>query len=212
MSQKKIEAHVYAGNVLDEHGNWVPLSEKVKSERAFLAHLEKGEIVFNGAWIPLSPLLHTVNPGETDEGIVDDKTSTFLKPSDETLLTDASEETINIPAEQLAKCLSKSTPTPETDFPPETAELVIECKSENVISEEVAFFQDADETFLFDGKTQVDLSINHSQKNKADEFATESETTEYDETVMFNIKSIQSQLNDKNKKSGNVKGKNRLVG
>ena len=52
----KIEDLVYSGKVIDDHGNWITIAEKLRKEKIFLSHLERGEILLNGKWTAMSDL------------------------------------------------------------------------------------------------------------------------------------------------------------
>lgn len=54
---KIIEQKVHNGLVLDEHGGWVPISEKIKQERCILEQLEIGNVIVDEKWIPISEAL-----------------------------------------------------------------------------------------------------------------------------------------------------------
>ena len=49
-----IEENVINGLVLNDQGEWIPLSEKVRKENDFLSHLEAGEVLFNGQWMKIA--------------------------------------------------------------------------------------------------------------------------------------------------------------
>ncbi len=48
-----IEENIAKGLVLDEKGNWVPIAEKIEKEKNFLNHLEAGEVLNDGQWVPI---------------------------------------------------------------------------------------------------------------------------------------------------------------
>lgn len=49
-----IEENIAKGLVLDEKGNWVPIAEKIEKEKNFLKHLEAGEVLNDGQWMPIN--------------------------------------------------------------------------------------------------------------------------------------------------------------
>jgi hypothetical protein len=49
-----IEENVIRGLVLNDQGEWIPLSEKVRKENDFLSHLEAGEVLCNGKWMKIA--------------------------------------------------------------------------------------------------------------------------------------------------------------
>lgn len=60
---KRIEQKVYSGMVLDEHGCWITLAEKVTKELFFLEQLEGGNVILDNQWVPISEAL---SPGTQD--------------------------------------------------------------------------------------------------------------------------------------------------
>lgn len=54
--KQEIMEKVVDGLVLDEHGKWIPIANKIKSEQEFLARLEAGEVLYEGEWIPISEI------------------------------------------------------------------------------------------------------------------------------------------------------------
>lgn len=204
MSQKSIESLVYAGNVLDEHGNWVPIAEKVNKERQFLAHLEKGEVLVEGFWVHLSAA--TSIHANKQPSLLNHHLATAVKV--DMVHSDATEtpdETIDIPTEQIADYLNKQPDSQESDFPPETAELKTEPSPSEHKSKPVFDASAATVTDLqLDGQIPVDFPIEPiiAKKEETAQLLAVGPATEYEETVLFNIKTIQAQIDDKKRNNG----------
>ncbi|MBD3347499.1 MAG: hypothetical protein GF401_20780 [Chitinivibrionales bacterium] len=49
----KIEKNIMNGLVLDESGNWIPLSEKIRQEKEFLQHLQNGHVYIDKSWMTI---------------------------------------------------------------------------------------------------------------------------------------------------------------
>jgi hypothetical protein len=47
----EIENCILKGLVLDEHGNWVTISDRKAVEEDSLAHLAAGQVLFEGRWV-----------------------------------------------------------------------------------------------------------------------------------------------------------------
>lgn len=186
MSKQKIIDLVYKGNVLDEHGVWVPVSVLVKKEREFLEHLENGEILIGGTWNKLSYL----SGGSTGSPV----TSSQVVSHQQAICLETPEETIDMSYEQLAAA-TKGAPQPESDFPPETAVLKVEQPAPRQ-KPKLSHLS----TFDYDGNTQVDMVLPGITHDTAHQEQVVTHETEYEETVLFNIKSIQAQIDAKNKK------------
>lgn len=187
MSKQKIIDLVYQGNVLDEHGVWVPISVQVKREREFLEHLENGEVLIGGTWKKLAYLSGSTTglPGK----------STPAAPLQHADPLETPEETIDMSYEQIAAAAKGASP-PEGDFPPETAVLKVEQPAPRQ-KPKLSHLS----TFDYEGNTQVDMvlpGVTHDTPQKEQIVTHE---TEFEETVLFNIKSIQAQIDAKNKKN-----------
>lgn len=61
---KNIEQRVEDGFVIDEHGRWVHMSQKGMSEKRFMEELEKGNVLLEGKWVPISEVKTWVRPEE----------------------------------------------------------------------------------------------------------------------------------------------------
>ncbi len=68
---EKIEKLVYSGMVIDDHGKWISIAEKLRKEKKFLSHLERGEILIDGKWTRLndSAKTKTTPPGYHDNKV-----------------------------------------------------------------------------------------------------------------------------------------------
>lgn len=49
-----IDHFVVDGQVLDEHRKWIPFKQKITKESEFLSHLESGEVLCEGKWVPIT--------------------------------------------------------------------------------------------------------------------------------------------------------------
>lgn len=54
---EKVKEHLSKGLVLDDRGQWVPLSERLTCEKSFREHLAKGEVLVDGEWVALDRAL-----------------------------------------------------------------------------------------------------------------------------------------------------------
>ncbi len=73
---RKIEQNVIKGFVLDKTGQWRPLGDVIAEEVEYLRHLEKGEILKNGKWIPLntvSEMNATLPQSDSSERLLKEK-------------------------------------------------------------------------------------------------------------------------------------------
>jgi hypothetical protein len=50
---KIVEENILKGLVIDDKGKWVTIHEKIERENKFITHLEAGEVLNNGRWIPI---------------------------------------------------------------------------------------------------------------------------------------------------------------
>ncbi len=104
---KDFESLIESGYVLDVRGQWTPLNEKVKKERSFIQHLESGEVLNSGKWIPISEFKNPVNAVQsTDEKArftesSHDETQTSFELSTSDQEEEFPPETIMIAAEEL---------------------------------------------------------------------------------------------------------------
>lgn len=113
---KDFESLIENGYVLDVRGQWIPLNEKVKKERAFIHHLESGEVLVSGKWSLISEALKTPpitvqnndNQLQFTESSHDETQTSFeIKISDqeedfppETIMLAADELPVNKPLQQ----------------------------------------------------------------------------------------------------------------
>ena len=204
MSQTSVESSVYAGNVLDEHGNWVPIAEKVNKERQFLAHLEKGEVLIEGFWVHLSAAgtIQANKPVVSLDKHLSDAIKVDKIDSDS---AETSDETIDIPTEQIAVYINKKPDPSESDFPPETAEIKADASPSVQEANSVSDASAATVTdLLLDGQTHVDLPIGLISPKKDDtaQLSKVGPATEFEETVLFNIKTLQAQIDEKKRNNG----------
>jgi hypothetical protein len=103
---KDFESLIENGYVLDVRGQWVPLNEKVKKERAFIHHLECGEVLVSGKWMSISEALKNL------QNVAEDKNKQLQFTESAHDETQTSFE-INISGQ-------------EEDFPPETIMIAAE--------------------------------------------------------------------------------------
>lgn len=182
-SEKKIEELVVSGMVLDEHGAWVPLAEKVRKERLFIKHLEQGEILHGGVWTNVTKIpkcmVSLVQPPNSKESAVPESTGERTEN-----LLDALEETVIFTTKEQENHLYN---------PPETKLSTIEYPPETAYLTEVA--ED------YKPENHVDNTVEHETVHDsppeegagADLFG----GTEFEETVMYNINALQEQIEAK---------------
>lgn len=153
---EKIEKLVYSGMVIDDHGKWISIAEKLRKEKKFLSHLERGEILIDGKWTSLKktgkkdsiPPVHQGNMG--GEAVVQEETTldppespeetVFLTANAENsrkeqsstpddLFIETPEETVAISTDSIRDLHSNTPDTKLSDaeeFPPETQSLFVE--------------------------------------------------------------------------------------
>jgi preprotein translocase subunit Sss1 len=96
---KDFESLIENGYVLDVHGRWIPLNERVKKERSFIKHLECGEVLVSGKWMSISEACKKQNIDEklqhTESSYDETQTTSFEQEED------FPPETIMIAAEEL---------------------------------------------------------------------------------------------------------------
>lgn len=116
---KVIEDKVCQGFVLDEHKKWIPLAEKVRKEKEFLEHIESGEILFQGKWLPIVEVKKQKSGTETarsaDLSALSVASSQSEKQSPDTIVSQAAN---NFPPETVYSDVGPAEPVP--DYPPET--------------------------------------------------------------------------------------------
>jgi hypothetical protein len=49
----KIKKLIFDGYVLDDQGAWVPLSERLETEKKIVERLSSGKVLCNGHWVPI---------------------------------------------------------------------------------------------------------------------------------------------------------------
>ena len=106
---KRIEQKVYSGMVLDEHGCWVTMAEKIKKELFFLEQLEDGNVILNGQWVPIGEAL---SPGTHN------KDSQMMKTDNPDINNDDQNDIPFPPETVTVEFIDK-------DFPPETTAISI---------------------------------------------------------------------------------------
>lgn len=190
-STEHIKKLVYSGKVLDEHGGWIPLSEKLQKELTFLGHLEKGEVLLNSKWVAISEAQRTQPPTtvhslENNENEIDDETTITPVP------IQTPEETVSFSTETIYDLANVSAPdNAEPDFPPETTTLKIEVPDTTIPPS--LKNQSTQHNSLISGETQLDLSTATPSVKDARTQKIGSET-EFDETVMYNINVLKQSI------------------
>lgn len=116
---KAIEDKVCRGFVLDEHKKWIPLSEKVRKEKEFLKHIESGEILFHGKWLPIAEVKkqksETETPQSADLPALSEASNQSEEQSPDAIAFQAAN---NFPPETVYALTEPAEPEP--DYPPET--------------------------------------------------------------------------------------------
>lgn len=202
--EDRIKENVYAGKVLDERGNWITLVEKLKKERAFQKHLEKGEILRNGKWTHISKIkleqehLIGVNPAIDPEAVVEEETTIVsvhkihkelpMESSD----AETEEETVSLSTETKHDYTVDGTDD-DDDFPAETTVFKIDRTGDIVKIELPDASVKSTEGGLINGETQMDFSIDNIDTASHDS----SGETEFKETVLYNINVLKEDGNRK---------------
>ena len=118
---EEIEKHVAEGLVLDDHGQWITIARKIEKEKVFLSHVENGDILIDGKWIPISQAVSIKKAGSahshTDEPNVNQSGDLPEVAADGSFPPETVYAEIDYQPESIET---------ETDFPPETAILTIE--------------------------------------------------------------------------------------
>lgn len=130
-SLQEIEKLVTKGMVLDEHGKWIPLSEKVKKEKEFISHLEKGEILFNREWKKISEvkeILKKKSMQEKERQVAEEETAIIS-------LVKTPEETVSFSTETIFDLPLKNKEEIVDDFPPETKIITFEKEKQEETSQ-----------------------------------------------------------------------------
>ncbi len=99
-----IEQNVIKGFVLDKKGQWRPLGDVIAEEVEYLYHLERGEVLENGKWIPLDTVTEmSVPQSDFQEPLLEEKSYDPEVPQESTesvngesveVLTPLEEETV----------------------------------------------------------------------------------------------------------------------
>ena len=188
---KKIEDLVYAGMVIDDHGKWIPIAEKLKKEKKFLSHLERGEVLTNGKWISIAdkdqtPVSsRTTSPAHEPESEVHDETT--LDPPE------SPEETVFLTTEEY-----RSENVSPADQPPAKPG-------------DSTAIETPEETVSFSAGSIREITADPSDRNDistAEDFPPETKTMfvdtapppettqtlseEFEETVLYNIKVLKT--------------------
>jgi hypothetical protein len=61
----KIKKLVLDGYVLDDQGAWVPLSERLETEKKIVERLSSRKVLCNGRWVPISKAQESCAPENT---------------------------------------------------------------------------------------------------------------------------------------------------
>ncbi|MBN1306902.1 MAG: hypothetical protein JXA18_03230 [Chitinispirillaceae bacterium] len=205
---KHIEELVYKGMVLDEHGGWIPLAEKLHKEKEFLRHLERGEILVNGLWTEMTFLSKgTGNPEETRHILLDPSAAV----TEETVLSHCAipEETVSVSTETLDNESAEGAPVEsESDYAPETKMFSIARSGQSASSSVAA----ATEASMGDGaavdKMHDGCSLDNKSISESGRARQETTESEFEETVLYSINMLR-QTADRNphaSEAGNADG------
>jgi len=191
----KIESLVHAGMVLNDRGKWVPIAELVKKERTFLGHLTGGEVLHDGAWVKMEALRKsTVAPQPPATTIATDSVASAAEPTE---MIGAPDETIGMTTEAVAALMGQddaAPASPESDFPPETAEMKIETVGSVRVPSDT-------EQSQIKGRARAKQTNSKATGESTLKSNPDKDGAEFQETVMFNIQAIQSQIDEKNRRS-----------
>ncbi len=192
---KKIEELVCKGMVLDEHGKWIPIAEKIRKEKEFLNHLEKGEILQNGLWVKMSDIAGRTKGAEMtnhistyDQTAVADKEAVEMEslvPEETRQIsfeTELPEETVSLSIETLSDVSPDASPSVETtdDFPPETKIFSVE-KGHEYVPQSNVKEESIGKSGSMPNKRGLDV---RKQAPAIEEIYTLPPETEFDETVI----------------------------
>ncbi|MBN1575462.1 MAG: hypothetical protein JW913_02860 [Chitinispirillaceae bacterium] len=184
---KKIEELVYQGMVLDEHGGWIPLAEKLRKEKEFLHRLERGEILVNGFWTRMSSLSKATGHQEETSRINVDPSAAV---TEETVLAHCatSEETVSFSIETLHDLSADIVPVdPESDYAPETKIFSIARPRRSASSPvRVDTAASSGDQAVVD-ETQADFSLDKSMISQSGYPRKVPPETEFEETVLYSI-------------------------
>lgn len=123
---KKIQDLVYKGMVLDDKGGWIPLADKLRKEKKFLQHLEKGEILADGVWTRLADIPQLTTALDETRDVRHQAPlppPATRAPKSAVLDIPVPEETVSFSNETLRDVtlpVKTAEPPPEEDFAPET--------------------------------------------------------------------------------------------
>ncbi|MCX7727409.1 MAG: hypothetical protein N2053_11255 [Chitinispirillaceae bacterium] len=169
-SLQEIEKLIVKGMVLDEHGNWVPLTNKVKKEREFISHLERGEVLFNGEWRKISEVKELIQQNKIkkrEEEVAEEETAIIS-------LIKTPEETVSFSTETIFDMPLKKKEDEVDDFPPETKIITFEKEKE----------EEANPTLVKkDEKTE---ERKHS--------STLNSEIEFEETVLYDVEMLKKKI------------------
>lgn len=154
------------GYVLDVRGQWIPLNEKVKKERAFVKHLEAGEVLISGKWI------HVSDAVKTDKDSPDFIAVHDAPVLDETVQMSAHfnhevSEPIHTRNEETHASLNPSTNNTEPDFPPETIMIPVDELLKKANYQNQSEHEKTDNINLFDSKNPFPEDSEISQETIA---------------------------------------------
>jgi hypothetical protein len=229
--KKRIEDLVYAGMVLDDRGNWVPLAKKLRKEKQFLRHLENGEVLVKGTWTKMSNLIRerTKSDGSKQADDFDSldpisEETTIVSIHDIAALVSSSDDiiseetvTVELPGDSNKNISSEALPleTPEEtvsfstdtirDFSPE---LLKEREENDFFQESTAFHTEIPENSYTPGIIGFDAKVSSEDETNVDSSGGKvlsdnrvvpAEETEFEETVMYNIKVLQQEDNNRDK-------------
>ena len=189
-TSKKIEELVYSGKVIDDHGNWIPIAEKLRKEKIFLSHLERGEILLNGKWKAMTDLPAEVSSIRADTILTSRQEATV---HDETTLDppEGPEETVYLSTEPSDDTVGNTVASEvhsDSTFPAFTSD------------ETVALATDAIRDLkspALPADTGDDIEFPPETKSMFVEVAPPPETTqnvatEFEETSLYNIKVLKN--------------------
>jgi hypothetical protein len=196
-SAKRIKELVYSGMVLDEHGEWISLSEKLLKEKKFLYHLEQGEVLQNGTWVKISDLRQSNNQKEKSSMQI--SVGSEESVNEETTIAPISivtpEETVSFSTETLHDHpIEPSRDDTSIDYPPETKFLKIHSPEDKKHNTSNLKDKTTHDELLATGETQLDIQTLKPPEKSTVQKQTGIET-EFEETVMYNINILKQNLN-----------------
>lgn len=155
--------------ILDEHGRWITMAEKIKKESFFLENLEAGKVLYDGQWLPIHEAV-----------------SQFSQKSDTNQVKTVNDsnnnkdyENIPFPPETVV------VESLENDFPPETTAISIEeytnNKTDKPKSDSLSSISNSiitEETIAFNPDSQFNKHVY--------------KTTDYQTSIIFNSKKLKN--------------------